>query len=403
MSRTTTPTAPQLEFSKPYPAQRPKLLCVKIFRLLIACEFAERYGLLAEKLVMIIAHMEDQFRYKRPIYWRDIPFMKAIGISDWKAFKAIREKAVESGFLVHQAPRKHSRRTHVYWVQIPADLADLADFIQDDGPAIDPAPSFGAAPNVTPNDAPSVPPSSPQLTPQAFYTSPSPEPEPLPLEGEEEDFGSGGEEGQDTPSAADSSTEDDAIALAISLGVGQPAETIRTALGLGASLGHVLAILRHADGQPQYRHPQRGSLRCWGGGAIWTRLRRAEYLSRPPGEGWAKADPDWTRLHAAAQEAERRAEAPKRAAEAAAKVEAILAQQQPAAGSPARSLRQLEFDFGQKLNSLTTEEILRLCQQRRGATASPGFLRLVEKSQGKPLTGMVRSRVLEAMAALDAN
>lgn len=392
MSRTT-----DLQFGKPYPVGRPSYFAMHVLKALNETGFVKEFGPRVEKLILTVASREDDLGYSQIVTWHDGYAMDRIGLSDAKQFREVRDRAVRSGWLVWNPPDPYSRQPHGYFVQIP----DYAQWVFQKRRSWGETPKL--TPDIAPGETPKRPPTLPPQTPTAYLPSPDPVPEPLPpLEGREEEVLDAGEaENERTPAVAASVAMAEALDLAKHLHVGDPEETIGIALGHGVSLDHVVAILRHADQQPVYRHPERGSLRPWGGGAIWTRLRCASYVRQPPEQGFAKPDADWTRLHVAAQEAERRAEAPVRAAEATAKVEAILAQQQPAAGSPARKLKQLELDFGQKLDTFTLEEMVKVCLQAGGVTASTAFLSLVRKQGEKP-TGIVRSRLLDAMATLAA-
>jgi hypothetical protein len=391
MSRTT------LEFGTPYPAQRPRLLMVKVIRKMLDTDFLSRFGPRAFALVCHVADQEDRNFYRGPLIDWDKGVRVDIGLSDQEAFTEARAKALRSGFLVYNPPAPKSLQPGTYFVQIPDYARDRTDDAAEPEREAD-----RETPSATPSATPSVhPPVTPSGTPyiKRPITDPSPKTEtPPPPSGMESPDGmDAGEEEEFFERETGTQTEP-ALAeleeLARAVGCKFPTSTLREAFRLGATPQHVRSVLEECQRQPVYSVQEPGEpmrmVRRWGGGAVRWRLTNPDLVLLPPGDGWANS-PEWAELHARAVEAERRSVAARAA-------EAEKAEAARQAAEERAKLRQLEIDWEQKYVELTTEEIIRVCQQAGGVIAHPLFLDRVRKN-GKP-TGKARAQILQAMKDL---
>ena len=107
-----------------YPT-RERFFAHRFCRLLAKTCAAQELGSLTCWLLTVIAHTEDAKRYTGGVTFFNEQLMPLLGIRKWATLAKIRKAAVDAGWLHFQS--RGSRKPGVYWVTIPADVADLPD------------------------------------------------------------------------------------------------------------------------------------------------------------------------------------------------------------------------------------------------------------------------------------
>lgn len=342
------------------------------------CGVIYEHGDAAFNLLALVSLTEGRRWYRGPVrFWRD-HLLSILGI-DRNRLSAITKSLVRDGWLHYEKGAKG--RAAVYWVLVPGGDDEINDA---------PLGETDSDTDILHRKADRIPDSkraeslTESVTHSKEYQEPK-NPPPSAAGGEEED---GSNRKRSSGKASPSAEHLEAIAQVRSLGVTLAEETISEAVRLGASLEHVAAVLQHAAGFPVYRHPERGAVRPWGGGAVRTRLRNPSLLMLPPDQGWAEPNPDWKDLHRKALASARRtAESRNRAQEKAAS--------EASSEVDRERLKQLEFDFGAAVDRLSRDELVDLLTARGGGAASPFYIKQVRKSGAK---GAVRSVLLRAFA-----
>ena len=115
-----------------YP-KRPSHFAHKFTRLLIKACVANELGAEAALLLIAVAHTEDAKGYRGPVTFHNGQFLPLIGVGSESAFKRIRSKCEEAGWLVHQDGSRS--KTPAYWVAIPAAYCGWDDGPTDETPA----------------------------------------------------------------------------------------------------------------------------------------------------------------------------------------------------------------------------------------------------------------------------
>lgn len=360
----------------PYP-ERPQFFAAKFSRLAMRSGVALELGPDALLLLLFVAMTEDSVRYRKaPAFWSS-QFREMLGL-DRDRVRYLRQRLITAGWLHYERGRP-SR----YWVLIPASY-DLDDARTPLGESAE----FAAlSPPTAANSAVSfalVPPFVPITSAQSAHILPVPVPEPESSSSVTE------EEERRHRKQTEASASDDIAALAArasALGVNAATETVRSAIRGGLSPADVARILAHAEAQPVYQSRDGIPVRRWGGGAIRLRLVHPDYSRLPTDQGWASAHPDWTRLHARAQDARRR-----QSAAAQSQGEATGIQQRRS------ELRQLEIDWGPRLERLSSAECLALVQRLHLADTSNPLVRRGIEQRGARLP-LIRPALLRAFAA----
>lgn len=100
-----------------YPKDRPQFFAMKFLRQALESRVPQRYGRDVYTLLSIIAIFEDGIRYKRPVCFGNDHLTELLGCESSRSMERIRDKAVESGWLVYSKGSRVQKAT--YWVQIP--------------------------------------------------------------------------------------------------------------------------------------------------------------------------------------------------------------------------------------------------------------------------------------------
>ncbi len=177
-----------------YP-KRPSHFAHKFTRLLLKACVANELGAEAALLLIAVAHTEDAKGYRGPVTFHNGQFLPLIGVGSEAAFKRLRSKCEDAGWLVHQDGSRS--KTPAYWVTIPAEYCGWDDGPTDETPtdyigttgangsAGDPQCDLNAISirsqcdlNADPKRSPSDRNAISKRT--AFFPSPSPDPSPSP-------------------------------------------------------------------------------------------------------------------------------------------------------------------------------------------------------------------------------
>ena len=113
-----------------YP-KRPAFFALKAIRAAIKTCVANEHGQDVFCLLCVIASTEDASHYRRPVTYYSGQLMPLIGILSESTFKRVRQRAVDSGWLVYIPGAK--RKPASYFVTIPPQAQGLDDAPTDEG------------------------------------------------------------------------------------------------------------------------------------------------------------------------------------------------------------------------------------------------------------------------------
>ncbi len=113
-----------------YP-KRPAFFANKAIRAAIKTCVANEHGQDVFCLLCVVAHTEDAAHYRRPVTFYSGQLMPLIGILSESTFKRVRQRAVDSGWLVYIPGAK--RKPASYFVTIPERAQGLDDLPTDEG------------------------------------------------------------------------------------------------------------------------------------------------------------------------------------------------------------------------------------------------------------------------------
>jgi len=113
-----------------YP-KRPPFFANKAIRAAIKTCVANEHGQDVFCLLCVIASTEDAAHYRRPVTFYSGQLMPLIGILSDSTFKRVRQRAVDSGWLVYIPGAK--RKPASYFVTIPDSAQGLGDLPTDEG------------------------------------------------------------------------------------------------------------------------------------------------------------------------------------------------------------------------------------------------------------------------------
>jgi hypothetical protein len=113
-----------------YPS-RPKFFALKAVRAMVKTCVANEYGQGVFCLLVTIVHTEDAAHYRRPVTFYEGQLMPLIGIMSRTTFHRVRQRAIESGWLV--CIQGQRGRPPSYFVTIPKHASSLDDNPTDEG------------------------------------------------------------------------------------------------------------------------------------------------------------------------------------------------------------------------------------------------------------------------------
>lgn len=134
-----------------YP-KRPSHFALKAVRAMVKTCVANEFGPEVFSLVTVIAATEDAAHYRRPVTFHGGQLMPLIGVTSETTFKRVRQRAVESGWLVYIPGAK--RKPASYFVTIPNSAQGLDDKPSDEGEESGFSPDSGS--HSGPNSGPPV-------------------------------------------------------------------------------------------------------------------------------------------------------------------------------------------------------------------------------------------------------
>jgi hypothetical protein len=113
-----------------YP-KRPAFFALKAIRAAVKTCVANEHGQDVFCLLCVIASTEDASHYRRPVTYYSGQLMPLIGTLSDSTFKRVRQRAVDSGWLVYIPGAK--RKPASYFVTIPPQAQGLDDLPTDEG------------------------------------------------------------------------------------------------------------------------------------------------------------------------------------------------------------------------------------------------------------------------------
>lgn len=113
-----------------YP-RRPPFFAAKFVRAMIKTCVANEHGQGVFTLLACIAHTEDASHYRRPVTFYEGQLMPVIGIMSRTTFYRVRQRAIDSGWLVCVPGGRGMPPS--YFVQIPEHATGLDDAPSDEG------------------------------------------------------------------------------------------------------------------------------------------------------------------------------------------------------------------------------------------------------------------------------
>lgn len=344
-----------------YPQGRGRFFANRFQRLMFRVSASNEVGARGALLLVIVSMVEDQKRYRAaPAIWNSQ--LEAFLGCGWDQLDAARKRCVEAGWLHYEAGGKH--RAGLYWVTVPACYGDL---LEEDG-------LLGAESG---SDARSVNPGNPGLKPDreriehrvdhgwttgTFSPGPNPKsPAPFP-----EKSGAAAADSEELEQ-----TKDRIRRKLKACGVGLVEETLAQALSNGVAVDAVEATIDYACSRPL----------AWGPGAIRMRLISRSASLHAPQEGWPPPAP----AERARQDSARRL------------AETSAARAEVATNAVRRDeLKQLEFDFGPRLDALPVAEQYALLAALK---LDKPFVRRTLGGKPPATLPTIRPQLLRALAA----
>ena len=114
-----------------YP-KRPPFFAYRFCRLMAKACLANRIGPEGCWLLTIIAQTEDAAGYRQPVTFWNGQLTPLVGVGSESAFRRLREKCVNAGWLHYRAGRKGV--APAYWVVVPPESGGLPDGPSDERP-----------------------------------------------------------------------------------------------------------------------------------------------------------------------------------------------------------------------------------------------------------------------------
>lgn len=113
-----------------YP-KRPSHFALKAIRAMVKTCVANEHGSEVMALLTVVVSTEDAAHYRRPVTFHGGQLMPLIGVMSETTFKRVRQRAVDSGWLVYVPGAK--RKPASYFVTIPRHAQGLDDKPTDEG------------------------------------------------------------------------------------------------------------------------------------------------------------------------------------------------------------------------------------------------------------------------------
>lgn len=290
-----------------YP-QRSPFFALRYQRMLIKTCAASDVGFDGLALLNTVVLVEDIRRYVSPPGFFNPQLQSHLGMT-YKQLHLTRQKCADRGWL-HYEPGGR-RRQGLYWVIVPECYADLV--------------STDAQEFITPKGKQSV-------NQSETYRKPIGQPsylDPIPKTSTPKEVAAVGIENTE----ADRRRVETRL---FELGLGKAVETVRDALPNGLTLAQMTAVIEYYASRPD----------AWGPGALRNRLVSPSAPSLAPDQGWPAPSPkEKRRIEEAAAVAERRQQS-------SARESSIVDRER---------IRQLELNFGDRLNALPIEQQKELC------------------------------------------
>jgi hypothetical protein len=120
-----------MSMSTPTYPKRQQFFALKAVRAMVKTCVANEYGQGVFCLLVTVVHTEDAAHYRRPVTFYEGQLMPLIGVTSRTTFKRVRERAVESGWLVFIPGDRGGPPS--YFVQIPDHALGLDDLPTDEG------------------------------------------------------------------------------------------------------------------------------------------------------------------------------------------------------------------------------------------------------------------------------